>query len=222
VSSGQIDKCLQRRGFVRDACGMMADRWQARAEPGPGEAQLYWHILMRDQPQVRALAAVARQRLAGFTGLHFTPEQCLHLSVLRVGLTTEIAHNEIEAMIGQARYLLRKIPPVTCTVGQVLYHPEAIALGVRPGDALDAVALAIREAVTSTLALSTVDTTSLWIPHVTVAYSTQDQAADPMIAALGHELPACPVTVDTVHLIAQHGAERAWNWQVLATVPIGA
>ena len=53
----------------------MADRWQARAEPGPGQAQLYWHVLMRDQPQVRALAAVARGRLNGFSGLHFTPEQ---------------------------------------------------------------------------------------------------------------------------------------------------
>jgi 2'-5' RNA ligase len=200
----------------------MADRWQARAEPGPGEAQLYWHILMRDQPQIRALAAVARQRLAGFTGLHFTPEQCLHVSVLRVGLTTEIAHDQIDAMVGQARDLLRLIPPVTFTVGKVLYHPEAIALGVGPADALDATALAVRKAAASTLALSADVTTSLRAPHVTVAYSTQDQAADPIIASLGRELPECPVTIDTIYLIAQHGAERAWNWQPIATIAIGS
>lgn len=199
----------------------MADRWQARAEPGPGQAQLYWHVLMRDQPQVRALAAVARGRLSGFGGLHFTPEQWLHLSILRVGLATDVARGEIEAMVSQARPLLQRIPPVTFTLGQVLYHPEAITLGVRPGDALDAVAVAVRKAATSTLTRPADVTTPLWIPHVTVAYSTEDQPADPIIAALGRELPECPVTIDTIYLIAQHGAERDWNWQPLARIAIG-
>jgi 2'-5' RNA ligase len=200
----------------------MADRWQARAEPGPDEAQLYWHILMRDQPQVRALAATARHRLTGFSGLHFTPEEWLHLSVLRVGLSNEISADDIDAMVGQANHLLKSIPPVTFTLGQVLYHPEAITLGIRPQDALDAVSAAIRQATASTQALSTDGTTSLWTPHVTVAYSTQDQAAEPIITALGRELPVCPVTIDTIHLVAQHGAERAWNWRPVATISIGS
>jgi 2'-5' RNA ligase len=199
----------------------MTDRWHDRAEPGPGEAQLYWHILMRDQPQVRALAAVARQRLSGFSGLHFTPEPRLHLSVLRAGLTTEISQGDVNAMVVQAQYLLQQAAPVTFSLGQVLYHPEAIVLGVRPGDALDAVSLAVRKAAESAGVLSTGATTSLWIPHVTVAYSTEDQPADPIIGALGRELPECPVTIDAIHLIAQHGAERDWNWQPLATVAIG-
>jgi 2'-5' RNA ligase len=177
---------------------------------------------MQDQPQVRALAAVARQRLNGFSGLHFTPEQYLHLSILRVGLSTEISPSDIDAMVGQASRLLKSRPPVTFTLGQVLYHPEAISLGIRPEDALNAVSLAIRQATASTLALPTDVTTSSWIPHVTVAYSTQDQAAEPIIAALGRELPMCPVTIDTIHLIAQHAAERAWNWQSVATISIGS
>jgi 2'-5' RNA ligase len=199
----------------------MADRWQDRAEPGSGEAQLYWHILMRDQPQVCALAAVARQRLGGFTGLHFTPEQWLHMSVLRVGLTTELASGEIDAMVTQARDLLQQISPVTVTLGQVLYQSEAIILGAKPGDALDHVAQVVRDAATSTTGLPTDVRAHLWIPHVTVAYSTQDQSADPIIAALGHELPECPVTIDRIHLVAQHGAERAWNWQPISTITIG-
>jgi 2'-5' RNA ligase len=199
----------------------MADRWQARAEPGPGQAQLYWHVLMRDQPQVRALAAVASGRLSGFSGLHFTPEQWLHLSVHRVGLTTDFSPGEIEAMVGRARPLLQRIPPVTFTLGQVLYHPEAITLGARPGDALDAVALAVRQAAARTPDQSADDTTPLWIPHVTVAYSTEDQPADPIIAALGRELPECPVMIDAIHLVAQHGPERAWNWQSLARIALG-
>lgn len=199
----------------------LADRWQDRAEPGPGEAQLYWHILMRDEPQVCALAAVARQRLSGFSGLHFAPEQWLHLSVLRVGLTSELGNSEIDAMVTQARHLLQQVSPVTVTLGQVLYHPEAIALGVRPGDALDEITQAIRKAAASSVGLPTDVSASLWIPHVTVAYSTEDQAADPIIAALGHELPECPVTIDRIHLVAQHGAERTWKWQPITAIRIG-
>lgn len=200
----------------------MADRWQSRPEPGPGEAQVYWHILMRDQPQARALAAVARQRLAGFSGLHFTPEQWLHLSVLRLGLGSEFSSGDVDIMISQAGHLLRQIPPVSVTLGQVLYHPEAIALGIRPGDGLDAVSMAIRKAAADTLALPAEVVTAPWIPHVTVAYSTQDQDAAPVIAALGHELPDCPLMIETIHLIAQHGAERDWNWQPVASVRLGA
>jgi 2'-5' RNA ligase len=200
----------------------MADRWLDRAEPGPGEAQLYWHILMRDQPQVCALAAVARQRLTGFTGLHFTPERWLHLSVLRVGLATDLDSGEIDAMVTKARHLLPQVSPVTVTLGQVLYHPEAITLGVRPGGVLDHVAQTVREAATSTTGLSTDVSGSLWIPHVTVAYSTEDQSAEPIIAALGRELPECPVTIDRIHLVAQHGAERAWNWQPITAITIGS
>jgi hypothetical protein len=198
----------------------MHNRWQERAEPGPGDAQLYWHILMRDQPQVCALAAVARRRLAGFPGLHFTPEQRLHLSVLRLGLVTELARNEIDAMTAQARHLLRQVPPATRTLGRVLYHPEAITLGVSPGDALDAVSLAIHKAA-GILARPVDIGPESRIPHVTVAYSTHDQPAEPIIAALGHELPECPLIIDTIHLIAQYGAERSWNWQSIATIPIG-
>jgi 2'-5' RNA ligase len=195
----------------------MTDRWQDRPEPGPGTAQYWWHILMQDQPQVRALGAVARQRLSGISGLHVTPEQWLHLSILRVGLSTDLPAAHLDTMVSQARQLLARVLPVTCSVGQVLYHPEAIALGVRPDGALDAVEQAIRQAAPRSAALST----GVWIPHITLAYSTRDQPAGPIIAALGRELPECPVTIDRVHLIAQHGPERDWAWQPVATASLG-
>jgi hypothetical protein len=118
----------------------MADRWHARPEPRPGQAQLYWHMLMRDQPQVCALAALARQRLDGFPGLHFAPGQWLHLSVLRLGLDSDIPSDVIDVLVRETRQRLQAVPPVTVTLGRVLYHPEAIALGVAPDRALDPVA----------------------------------------------------------------------------------
>ncbi len=199
----------------------MADRWHSRPEPGPGQSQLYWHILMKDQPEVRALAALARQRLAPFPGLHFTPQECLHSTVLRVGSADGIAAASIDEMIEQARQRLRKVPPVSVSLGRVLYHPEAITLGVQPADALDPVFDAVREAAQSTAGKPEDAGKTGWTPHVTMAYSTAVQPADPIIAALGRELPACKITVSSISLIAQQGAERHWDWHQVAAVQLG-
>jgi 2'-5' RNA ligase len=210
----------------------MKNRWESRPEPGPGQAQLYWHVLMRDQPQVCALAAVARQRLAPFGGLHLTPERWLHLSLLRVGLAGDIPQAGLEAMVGHARERLGPAGPVTATLGPVLYRREAIALEVGPRGVLDPVRAAIRAAAGAAgLGPSAAGPGAgsgagpageSWVPHVTVAYSTEEQPADPIIAALGRELPAGQITIDTVSLVAQHGPEREWAWQPLVTIPLRA
>jgi 2'-5' RNA ligase len=200
---------------------LMADRWHARPEPKPGQAQLYWHMLMRDQPQVCALAALARQRLDGFPGLHFAPGQWLHVSVLRLGLDSDIPSGAVDVLVRETRQRLQAVAPATVTLGRVLYHPEAITLGVGPDRALDPVAAAIREAARSTPGIPGDGAHGAWIPHVTVAYSTQEQVAGPIVAALGRELPSCQVTIDSVSLVAQHGPERAWNWEPLAHLPLG-
>jgi hypothetical protein len=49
------------------------DRWSNRAELDPGEGAIYWHILFRDNPVVRATARKAQARLASFRDLHLTP-----------------------------------------------------------------------------------------------------------------------------------------------------
>jgi 2'-5' RNA ligase len=202
----------------------MKNRWASRPEPGPGQAQLYWHVLMRDQPQVCALAAVARQRLAAFPGLHLTPERWLHLSVLRAGLAGEIPDAVLEAMVGQARARLAPAGPVAATLGPVLYRPEAIALEVGPAGALDAVRAAILDAARAAGLGDAVTAAAAqpWVPHVTVAYSTQDQPDEPIVAALGRELPAGQITIDSVSLVAQHGPERDWAWQPLAGIALRA
>jgi 2'-5' RNA ligase len=197
----------------------MRNRWESRPEPGPGQAQLYWHVLMRDQPQVCALAAVARQRLAGFTGLHLTPERWLHLTLLRVGVADGTPQASLEAMAGHARAGLEREGPVTATLGPVRYLPEAIALEVGPAGVLDPVRAAILAAAA---AAGLARPPGPWLPHVTVAYSTADQPDEPVIAALGRELPAGQITIDSVSLVAQHGPERDWAWQPLVTIGLRA
>jgi 2'-5' RNA ligase len=215
----QIGNRLPEAGGSATLTGMK-NRWASRPEPGPGQAQLYWHVLMRDQPQVCALAAVARQRLAGFAGLHAVPERWLHLSVLRLGLAGDLPQAVLAEMVDRARAGLAATGPVTAELGPVLYHPEAIALEAGPAGLLDPVREAIAGAARQAGALA--GPAGPWLPHVTVAYSTADQPDEPVVAALGRELPAGQITIDSVTLVAQHGPERDWTWQPLASIPLRA
>jgi hypothetical protein len=38
------------------------DRWSNRSEPGSGKGAIYWHMLFRDNPAVRATARTAQPR----------------------------------------------------------------------------------------------------------------------------------------------------------------
>ncbi len=124
----------------------MADRWGCRSEPEPGRGRLYWHILFRDHPQVQELAAAGQRRLSRFAGLHFTPRQWLHMTTLVAGFADEFSAEETEDMLARVRDLLSPVGPITVSFGKVLYHPQAVMLGVRPGGVLDPVLDAVRAA----------------------------------------------------------------------------
>lgn len=197
----------------------MVNRWESRGEPQAGQGKLYWHILFRDDPQMQALVSVAQERLAPFAGLHFTPRQWLHMTTLVVGRTEDFTPTETSRMVAFARELLADISPIVISFGKVLYHSEAIALGVRPNAALDPVRNAVWEATCKAIGGERITDDQQWVPHVTVAYSTSVQSANPIIAALGRELPKCEATVSSVNLVIQQGAERLWDWRCVAEVP---
>jgi 2'-5' RNA ligase superfamily len=60
-----------------------------------------------------------------------------------------------------------------------------------------------------------------WIPHITVAYSTAHQPAEPIITALGQSLPERKVQISTVSMVNQNGPERNWDWHSEATIRLG-
>ncbi|TDC44013.1 hypothetical protein E1281_34565 [Actinomadura sp. KC345] len=95
----------------------MADRWRNRAEPGPGQGALYWHILMGDHAEARDLAHDAQDRLADIHGLHMTPAGWLHITTLVAGSTEEITGAQRQDMLDTAQGLLAKIPPVNVALG---------------------------------------------------------------------------------------------------------
>jgi 2'-5' RNA ligase len=199
------------------------DRWNGRADLDSSRGAVYWHILFRDYPDVRAAAAKAQARLAPFRDLHMTPEEWLHATALVAGTTDDISSEHRDLMLSQARQHLSRVQPISVAISRVLYHPEAIMLGFAPEDALDPVHHAVRQAtfaVTGRTGSST-GPAGRWTPHITICYSTGRQPMAPIADALGREVPRCDVTVRAVSLVIQWGPERLWNWQPVGTAILG-
>jgi 2'-5' RNA ligase len=160
-----------------------------------------WHLLLGGDPAVQAAAATARQRLAGFTGLHMTPREWLHVTVLRIGTAGLFTQDDMNRMLARAQADLARTAPVTVALQRVFYHPEAVAVGVSPSSALAPVLSAARAATREVLGTDHGDgKQEEWAPHLTLCYSTTDQPAAPVIAELGMTLPACEVTITEMSL----------------------
>jgi 2'-5' RNA ligase len=200
------------------------DRWSSRPEPESGKGAIYWHILFRDNPAVRATASKAQARLASFRDLHMTPEEWLHATAFVAGTTDDISSEDLDLMISEAQQRLSGIQPIDVTISGVLYHPEAIMLGFTPEGALDPIRRAVRQATLAVtgLAGSSTGPAARWTPHMTISYSTGRQPMAPIAIALGHEVPRCDITVSAVSLVIQWGPERLWNWQPVGTASLGA
>ena len=198
----------------------MTDRWRHRNDPAPGEDTLYWHVLMGGCPKVVELAREARDRLAQFSGLHMTPLERLHLTTLAAGPASAFTGRQLNRMTEIAAGLLADIAPITVTLGCILYHPQAIMLDVSPAGALTPIRNAAARATRLASEPEVRIHDSAWIPHITICYSTADQPAAPIIAALGEHLPQRNVEITGLSLVIQHGPERNWDWSTLATIEL--
>ena len=195
----------------------MTDRWQNRPEAEPGGGAVSWHLLMRDYPEVMDLARQAQQRLARFDGLHMTPLQWLHITTLLAGPAADFSPDKLRQMTDTAADLLASTPAAAVTLGQVLYHPEAIMLGVAPAEALTPIYHAARSA-THQVTGEHAPEPARWRPHITICYSASSQPAKPIIDALGTRLPGCNIEIGALSLVIQHGPERAWDWDIVSTI----
>ncbi|MEU5884411.1 2'-5' RNA ligase family protein [Spirillospora sp. NPDC047279] len=200
----------------------MQDRWQSREEPPVGSGTIYWHVLFYGQPHIRAAAKAAQARLADFGGFHMTPERWLHMTTLAAGSADGVSPEQLNAMLFKAREELARVDPIPVNFERVLYHPEAVMLAIEPAAALLPLRRAAQQATHEAVAEHRSDEAgSDWKPHLTVSYSTTQQPADPIISALGREIPKCQARIDELSLVIQRGPERLWDWQVVGTAKLG-
>jgi 2'-5' RNA ligase len=203
---------------VRPPPTRMRDRWADRPELPAGTTAVYWHVLLGADPAVQAAAADVRRALRDVAGMHLTPPEWLHLTVLLLGITDDLGSTPLAEVTADVADALRGLPPIEASVGRVRYLPEAIVLAVEPVPGLRAVHERVRTAGARAFPGLPATSTEKWNPHVTVAYSTADQPTAPIIDRLGDRVPTRRFTVDAVSLVVQSGAERSWIWEPVGRV----
>jgi 2'-5' RNA ligase len=199
----------------------MTDHWWWRPGVRPSRRLYVWHILLDDQPDVLALARQCQALLADVPGLDLVPAPWLHMTTQIVGFADEIDDAEVDAMCESAAKRLQRLEPVPVTLGRVLFHSEAVMLGVRSSRALDSVRESVRDAVAGAVRVHQLADAPDWTPHVTVAYSNRKAPAAPVIEAMRHAPPAADVEIREVSFVSQERVGRSYRWNRVATVPLG-
>ena len=74
---------------------VLIDRWQNRHDTSdPDDGLVYWHVLLGHQEPLRRAAQLGQDRLAEFPGLHMTPLEWLHMTVLVAGSVRDISEDD--------------------------------------------------------------------------------------------------------------------------------
>jgi|tagenome__1003787_1003787.scaffolds.fasta_scaffold20974350_1 2'-5' RNA ligase len=206
---------------------MLPEQFTDRRQPRPGapdfDDSVCWHLLLGDIEPAQSIAREGQQRLAGFTGLHMTPLRWLHATVLLVGRAADLTQADLDQMLSRARLKLNGTARQTVTLGRVIYHAEGIVLPMTPASVLAPVFEAVQAATIEVTGTSGVTSTpdSSWVPHMTLCYSTSEQPAAPIIAALGKALSPRQVIVDKLSLVVQRGSALSWDWRPVGAVLLG-
>jgi 2'-5' RNA ligase len=198
----------------------MVDHWVPEPGVDTTRPRLMWFMLFGGHPQVAELARLGQARLAGLPGLDLVPHEWLHMTTLIAGFADQITADQVDVMADHARRVLAGIPPVTITLGRILYHPRAVMLAAQPPEALEPALRAVQQATRIATGHDGKLHHEPWTPHITLAYGNSASPAAPVIEALGRELPRQRVTISSISLISQ-APEQLWTWRLVTEVPFG-
>ncbi len=195
-----------------------ADHWWWRPGWAPGRAFYTWHCTFRDQPDVHRLAQVYRSALEGLPGLDLVPDRWLHLTVQGLGFTDEVSATDVEAIVQESRARLALVPAFEARLDRPVFTPEAIRWD--PEGPVDRVRQAIRAAIASVWPVVP-EPADGFVPHVTIAYASQDGPAGPTLSALS-AVPSTSATasVATVELIILNRDQHMYQWRSHATAAL--
>ncbi|MBO2452570.1 2'-5' RNA ligase family protein [Actinomadura barringtoniae] len=199
----------------------MTDHWWWRPGVRPGRRLLVWHILLDDLPEVRDLVRQCQDKLADFDGLDLIPEPWLHMTTQIVGFPDQIPDAEVDSMVEGVRQRFVDLAPVEVEIGKLWFHSEAVMLGIRPAKGLDPVRTAIRTAVAETVRAHQLADEPAWTPHVSIAYSSGDGPAAPVIQALDVPVVPRPLRITAVDLVEQVRDGHLYRWDRRARAYLG-
>jgi 2'-5' RNA ligase len=178
------------------------------------------HATFAAAAEVQEMAAQARDRLADIPYLDLIPGRWLHLTMQGLGFADEVGDGDLAAIAAAAAARLAMVPPVTITLGQPEVAGEGVTCWVSPPRALDQVRDAVRAGVADVWGDGRVPESPDWTPHVSVAYANADGPGGAIEAAL-KGMGGIETTVRAVDLIRLGRDNRVYEWETIASLPLG-
>ncbi|MGW0329066.1 2'-5' RNA ligase family protein [Nocardia sp. NPDC003183] len=200
---------------------VLRDHWTVK-QWSPGRTGYYWYLTFDDADLIER-AAEYQQALA-IGGVDPVPLDALHITMMGIGSTDDVAVGEIDELISVAREHLSNVTPFDLTVGPLSGSRSAIRFSVAPWDPLldlhqllsTCTGEVLRSAVSAPSA-------ARFRPHLGIAYNNIDRTAaevfDSIAELRGAE--AVNVRVNHVELVVLRREDRTYRWDTRAVLALG-
>lgn len=198
---------------------VMDDHW---VRPGwyPGRRVYYWLLTF---PHEGALLARARQCQEMLSSLRMdpVPEDGLHVTMVRIGDTSQVSPAALDMLARQARSL--SVAPFDLVAHPLTGSRGAVRFSLSPWRPL----VELHAALTALHVLAGVpggQPTTLFRPHLGVAYNPRRRRTGPVRQAIAPLRELSPVTVPVrfLDLVELRRESAAYRWTVLHRVPLSA
>jgi hypothetical protein len=200
----------------------VAYHWWWRPDWRVGRRFYTVHATFAGVPAVHALAAKARDRLAGVPGLDLIPRQWLHLTMQGIGFADEVSDADLSAIITAAKAGLAAVSPVTVAIGPPVVAGEGVTCWASPPRGLDPVRDAVRDGIGDVWGPERVPEAAEWSAHVSVAYASAHGPGEPIEAALGGLADVAEATIGGVDLIRLGRDHRLYEWETITSLPLSS
>jgi 2'-5' RNA ligase len=200
----------------------MRDHWWWRPGWRVGRTFYTWHLTFERSPDVHRLTAEYEEAL-DVPGLDVIPPRWLHLTMQGIGFTDEVSPQDAGAITESARDRLAELAPFDATLGPAVIDPEVVRLRVTPAEPVARVRAAIRAAIADVWGPDRVpENEAGFTPHVSLAYSSADGPAEPIIQATESVKPEpATASIAEAQLIALNRDHREYQWTTYAAVNLG-
>ncbi|MET7279912.1 2'-5' RNA ligase family protein [Kribbella sp. NPDC005582] len=206
--------------WTRQRAAELRDHWWWRPGWKVGTRFYTWHLTFGDAPELHGLVAAYQDALRGMAGLDPVPREWLHLTMQGVGHVEDVPGETVEGIVEGARERLAELPAVRVEFQRPVIGAEAVVLPALPPDAVAQIRTTIRAAMAERIAVP--EKAEGFQPHVTVAYSSSEQPAAEVAAALSAvSVAAVDCAISSASLIELHRDRRMYEWRTIAELPIG-
>jgi 2'-5' RNA ligase len=194
----------------------MVNHWD---RPGwtSGRSAYYWYLTF-DSPSLVGLATECQSKFVP-DDFDIVETDWLHLSVIKLAWSDEIAMGKVSQVVRRARSACEVVEPFSLDVGPLAGSAGAIRFSVTPWEPV--VDLRVRLGNANLPSLEPTST-SPFQPHITIAYSNQVRAAGPVVSSVADakNVPQVRINIGDVALVEVRRHGRSYKWNTVERIPL--